>query len=161
MSNVNIQVDILIESLEKKSKALEEILNLTNEQTELMEKEGFDFDAFNKIMDEKEIRINKVNELDEGFKNIYEKARLHLEGNKELFKDKISIMKQKIVEIGDLSVAITVQEERNKLQFMNKAKEEKAKVKEFRKSKQTAVNYYSNMNKQKSTEQSHFFDSKK
>lgn len=161
MDNIKIQLDIIIETLQKKSKTLEEILNYTKEQTTLLEQEEFNLDDFNKTIDEKEARINKVMELDEGFKSIYEKVRLYLEPNKELYKDKISIMKQNVVEIGNLNVAIKVQEERNKLQFSNKIKEEKTKIKEFRKSKQTVANYYSNINKQRSTEQSHFFDSKK
>ncbi|PKM52714.1 MAG: hypothetical protein CVV02_00845 [Firmicutes bacterium HGW-Firmicutes-7] len=161
MNNINTQLDLLINVTLKKSLYLKDILAYTKEQTDLLEQEEFDLNAFNRFMEKKEVLINQVVEIDDGFQSIYRKVRSVIEAHPELYKEKIQALKQSIITIGDLSVTITVQEERNKMSFMSKSREEKSKVKEFRQSKKTVANYYSNMNKQNNSNTPHFFDSKK
>lgn len=161
MSNVNTRLDILIDVLDQKLKSLKELLNYTNKQTKILEAEEFDLSAFNKIISKKQEYIDKIINMDDGFKATYEQIKGYIDANPELYKEKIRIMKKAIVEIGDLGIAITVQEGRNKNLFEEKARLERNKMKEFRKSKRTVTNYYSNLNKQKNADGPHFFDSRK
>lgn len=161
MSGINVELNILIDVLNKKALLLQELYDLTKAQESLLNEEELRMEVFDELMNQKQERIDKVIGIDEGFKLTYEKIRIQLEGNKALYKNDIQKMKDLIVTIGDLTVALTVQEEKNKNLFITKANSEKGKIKEFRKSKQTVANYYKSMNNQKNAERSYFFDSKK
>jgi Tfp pilus assembly protein PilW len=161
MSGVNVQLNILIDVLNKKVLLLQELFELTKAQGGLLNEEDFRVEVFNELMNQKQERIDQVMNIDDGFKLTYEKIRFQIEGNKELYKEEIQQMKDLIVAVGDLGVAITVQEEKNKNLFSLKSNTEKSKIKDFRKSKQTVANYYNSMNNQKNAERSYFFDSKK
>ncbi len=161
MAGINTELDILVEVMEKKEKLLKELLSDTKKQESLLNEEALDMEAFDEIISNKQEKIDQVNTLDDGFKMTYEKIHLQLGADKDLYKDYITAMKEKIVVIGELGVEIMVQEEKNKVKFLIAAKNEKNKMKDFRKSKQTVANYYSNMNNQKNPERSYFFDKKK
>lgn len=161
MNNVNTQLDLLMDVLQQKVQSLQGILTCTTNQTALLERGEFDFDAFDNLMKEKEVLIDKVIDMDEGFQAIYNKVKGIIEMQPTLYKEKIQTMKQFIIKIGDLSVAITVQEGRNKNQMDLKAKTDKNKGKDFSHNKKIVANYYSNMNKQRLVEQARSFDSKK
>lgn len=159
MNNVNTQLDLLIEVLRKKAGYLQQLLTYTQEQSIVLEKD--EIEGFNDLIQPKEELIDKVIEIDDYFQTIYENIRGIIEKHPELYKEKVQIMKQVITIIGDLGVAITVQEGRNKNYFDFKAKAEKKEHTDLRQSNKIVSNYYSNMNKQKKINQSPSFDSKK
>ncbi|PKM94941.1 MAG: hypothetical protein CVU84_08435 [Firmicutes bacterium HGW-Firmicutes-1] len=161
MNNINTQLDLLINIIYKKTLYLQDILAYTKHQSSILEKDELDLEAFHVLVEKKDGFINKAIEIDEGFQAIYVNVRGIIEAHPELYKEKLQTLKQSIVEIGDLGIAITVQESRNKNQFDNIAKMEKSKVKEYSKSKLEVTNYYSSMKKQNNSGTSHFFDSKK
>lgn len=161
MNNINIQLELLLEVLGKKISLMEEIKTLTEDQKRLLENESFDFDTFNKLMNHKQIGIDKIIDLDEGFQITFSNIRSSIEAQPKLYKTKIEQMKEYIKRIGELGITITVQEERNKTKFAEKSIQEKNKVKEFRVNKKNVANYYANINRQQGSDQAHFFDSKK
>lgn len=161
MSEINTEIEILIEVLENKKKLLGELLVQTKKQEELLNDKEFNIDTFNETIEIKEKAINKIISIDEGFQMTFKNIEIHLKGHKANYKDKIEYMKKLIKEIGEKSVEILVLEEKNKIQFTLISNGEKSKMKDFRKSKQTVANYYSSMNNQKNVERSYFFDSKK
>ncbi|MBC7959856.1 MAG: hypothetical protein H7X94_08315 [Vallitaleaceae bacterium] len=159
MNNVNTQLDLLNDILRKKLQYLQNILVYTKEQSDHLEKD--DLDAVSALVQPKEDAIVKVSEIDDGFQTIYHNIRGIIEAQPALYKEKIETMKQTIMEIGDLGIAITVQEGRNKNQIDLAIKAGKNASKTPIQSKKTVTNYYSNMNKQKNTSNTSTIDFKK
>ena len=60
-------VTALEESLEKKIRVLDEIYRISWLQTEILDKKPMDFERFDTYVDDKDICIEKLNKLDEGF----------------------------------------------------------------------------------------------
>jgi adenylate kinase family enzyme len=161
MNDIKINLKVLIESLERKIIALKEIAYYTKKQEDLLRAEELDFRAFKNIMKNKQVRIDKISQLDEGFKPAYERIQGALNSQKDLYREEIEQMKTLVKEIGELSVAVQVLEGRNKQKFDMKASMVKSKMKDFRQSKQVVASYYDNIKKQKKADQSYFFDTKK
>lgn len=161
MNNINTQLDILINIIRKKTLYLQEILTYTKDQSTLLEKDEFNIDAFNSLIEKKEMFIDKTIEIDEGFQTIYLNVRGIIEAHPEIYKEKLQIIKQSIITNGDLGIAIIVKENHNKNQLDLKAKIEKSVAKEYKQSNKVVTNYYMNMKKQNNSDTSLFFDSKK
>lgn len=161
MSNVTTQLDILIDALTKKINYLEDILSYTNEQSVLLDREELDLKAFNNIMNNKQIWIDKIVEIDDGFQEMFDNIKGYLNNNPELYKNQIKLMKEYILKIGEMGVEIRVLESKNKTKFQLITNGKKSKVKEYRNNKNVVSNYHSNINNQNNATQSHFFDSKK
>lgn len=107
-------VTALKEGLEKKLKVLEELYRLCLSQSELLSKEELDYEAFDTLVDEKDICIEKLEKLDEGFEIVYNRVKSELESNKAVYAAEIKAMQELIVKITDKSTSITALEERNK-----------------------------------------------
>ncbi|VDN48554.1 conserved protein of unknown function [Petrocella atlantisensis] len=161
MGDMHLQVDILVEALEKKKVLLEEILDYSKEQSNLLMKEDFNTTSFNNIMSNKQIRIDKLIQIDEGFESAFDRIKSTLKAQPSLYKEAIEKMKQHITEVSDLGVEIQVTEMRNKQRFDLKSQNIKGDVKNFRNQRTAVSSYHNNYNKQKKADQPHFFDSKK
>jgi hypothetical protein len=161
MNEVKIQLQLLTEVLDKKELFLRELLSYTKQQEDLLLEEEFNLTAFNNIMQNKQVRIDKVIEIDEGFQATYNRVGAVLVQQPALYKEEILAMKTKIKSITDLSIEIQVTEEKNKAAFGAQVGGMKNQVKNFRNHKQVNTQYQSNMQNQKVGDTSHFFDSKK
>lgn len=161
MSEVITTINLLIDGLDKKKKSLVEILDYTKAQEELLKADDFDLKTFNNIMKNKQFRIDTVKQIDDGFKPGYERIKVHLEKNPELYRDYINKMKDLIKDLGDLNVSIQVLEEKNHTRFKVVTSGLKGEVKSFRKNKKTVSNYYNNYNKQQESVRQNLYDSKK
>ena len=65
----------LEESLEKKIRVLDEIYRISRLQTEILDKKPMDFERFDAYVDDKDICIEKLNKLDEGFAGAWTKQQ--------------------------------------------------------------------------------------
>lgn len=139
-------VTALKESLEKKLKVLEELYRLCISQSELLGKEELDYEAFDTLVDEKDICIEKLEKLDEGFEIVYNRVKPELESNKAMYAVEIKAMQELIVKITDKSTSITALEERNKKSVTATIKRDKKGLSESKRSVSVAMNYYKSMN---------------
>lgn len=161
MSDMVIQMDLMIESLKKKKRLLEEIDGYTKKQADLLSQADLDLKSFNNIMKNKQVRIDKLIQLDEGFAALYERIKTTLKNQPEIYKEAVLTMQQLIKDTTDLGVKIQVQEERNKVNFEQKSKGYKGEVKAFRNHKNAMAKYQKSYNTQQKADDPHFFDSKK
>lgn len=153
-------LSILEESLNKKIEVLKRISAANEAQTDLLKKEPVDLEVFDKTVDEKDLYINELTALDDGFESLYEKVKQELDGNRERYAVQIKRMQALIKDITDRSVAIQAQEARNKALVENCFKMERQNLGQSRKNSKAAYGYYQNMNN-KNVPQSHFMDQKK
>lgn len=153
-------VTALKESLEKKLKVLEELQRMVKSQTELLSNEELDYDAFNDLMDERDILIEKLNKLDEGFELVYSRVSEELKTNKAAYADDITAMQKLITRITELTTSIEAAERRNKQSLDNAFLRDRRKASEGRRSVNVAMNYYKNMSGL-NVNDSRYMDSKK
>lgn len=153
-------IQILIDSQHQKVETLEKILELTKEQSELLEDPSFETDDFTNIIQKKEKYISKLEVLDKGFQQLFEKVKDEISVKKYKYKEEIEQLKETIIIISALGTELELKEKANKRKIETFFSLKKREIKEFKKSKQTVDNYQKNMNGQ-DDDSSFFFDSKK
>ena len=142
-------LQILQDSLVKKLELLTKIEEKSLQQTEMLKSQSLDFEFVDFNMDEKLELIEKVLTLDEGFESIYEKIRLQLEDNKELYRNEIKSLQAMIAKVTEKSASIQAIEARNKTQMDIYFANQKKGLQSKRNAMTVARDYYQNMNKVK------------
>ena len=153
-------IDILAESLVKKNHILDEIRKLNQEQKQILSDENLTPEMFEKTLDKKAALIDELNQMDEGFQQLYEKVRPEIQEHMEHYADKIRMMQEEIQKITDKTVAIQTEELRNKQLVENKFSSIKKQIREVKSSQKAVNNYYRNMMNRNGME-AQFLDRKK
>ena len=134
------------DSLKKKLQILDELTDYTTQQQELLKVEELDYEAFDRLVDQKEPLIEKIMELDQGFETVYDRIKEQLLGNKEQYAAQIRALQSLIGELTDKSVKLQTMEQRNKSAVEQQFRKSREKIRQGRQNKQAALNYYKNMN---------------
>lgn len=145
MNQTGTYVNIMKESLVRKKTYLQEILELTNKQGELAVAPELDQDAFEAIVDRKDILISNVNEIDKGFTAVYDRVRKEIIRDKDLYRDELKAIQDHIKDCVDLGMAIESAELRNKSALEVAFSKSFKGVKQLKQSKQVANKYYKSM----------------
>ena len=154
-----IYIKALIKSQYKKIDILNQLIDLTKEQADLLEDSNFDQSEFTNIIDRKAKQINELAELDDGFLKIFEQVKEELELNKA-HENEIKELKDTINTITNLSSKLQADENNNKKKLETYLTLKRKEVKDYKRSKSMASSYQRNLDRQDSAS-SHFFDSKK
>ena len=157
---LNQYLTILIESLQKKSKVLEDISAYNERQSQLFKSGDASLESFDGLVEEKGKLIDALVKLDEGFETLYERIADEVVANKDLYADQIRQLQEWIKKVTDQSVAIQAQEARNKDLVENYFRNQRQQLKSKKQSSQVAINYYKNMSRT-SVVPPQFLDSKK
>jgi len=140
-------IAVLIQSLEKKKEILDKIIAKNKEQKILFTDEGSDPDRLEENMQEKSGLVDQLNELDEGFQQIYNRVKAMLQADKESYKEEIRTMQKLITEITEMSTTIQTQEKRNYDLAGKRFAKVKKGIRKARASNRVASQYYKNMAK--------------
>lgn len=153
-------IDVLKDSLDKKVKVLDKLLEKSLLQGTIISTSQFNSEEFDEAYEEKEGLILQLNELDEGFEQIYDHVQDALSNDKVEHREDIIQLQNMIRQITDKSTELQSIEIENKknldLIFTNRKKE----IKDYKINSQTASSYYKNMADQHQG-QSYFYDKKK
>ena len=160
MENKNEYVRILVDALKKKKTALEHIKELTDRQMTLLEQPRVDFETFDMLIEEKEIYLDDIKKMDDGFVVTFEKIKGYMADNKQQLAQEIQSMQENIKDITGLAMEIEAMEQRNRKNFEIAMSRERKEIKMRRKSKESASKYYQNFMKATSSE-SFYMDKKK
>ncbi len=152
-------LSILQESLEKKLDVLGHIEEIGQVQTEILKKETFDMEAFDRTVDEKDAFVTELIKLDEGFESLYDRIKEEFARDKSSYAGQIKHLQKLISEITDKNVSIQAEESRNKAMLENYFAKERQGLGKVRKSSNAAYGYYKNMNGKQTD--SVFLDKKK
>ncbi len=159
--DIAVYVSILHDSLRDKCNVLQELLKLTKEQEQVLCEEEVDFDDFDELMADKEELLGKIQELDQGFQNLFDKIGTTLKDNSQQYKAQIMEMQEYIRKITDCGVKIQALEHKNKERFTTSISKKRREISDFKTSNKTAVSYSKNMENQHQAWQSYFMDQKK
>ena len=80
-------VQMMRESLEKKIRILEEIRLLNREQNQILQDDNATPDQFDENIDKKQVLIDQLTGLDNGFQQMYNRVREALNSNRALYAD--------------------------------------------------------------------------
>ena len=155
-----LYLTILMESLQKKIRILDQIIMADQEQREALEDPNLDPDDFDRIVEKKAEFIDQLEQLDEGFEEVFARVKEELDGNREQYKEQIHIMQDLIRKITDKSFLIQKQEAQNKELMEKKFTAVRSQAREVRKSQKIADQYYKNMMKNNYNDPQ-FLDNKK
>ncbi len=161
MDNINTYISVLHGSLRKKLELIKEILELTKEQNRVLSKEEVDVDSFDRLVSQKELKINEVLGIDNGFQSLFNKISGPVKENPQQYRQQILEMQNFIRTITSFGVEIENLEHKNKEKFKNFVASKRNSIKDFKVSNKTAVSYYKNMSNQHREWQSYFVDSRK
>ena len=155
-----LYLTILMESLQKKIRILDQIIMADQEQREALEDPNLDPDDFDRIVEKKADDIEQLEQLDAGFEEVFARVKEELDGNREQYKEQIHIMQDLIRKITDKSLLIQKQEAQNKELMEKKFTAVRSQAREVRKSQKIVNQYYKNMMKNNYNDPQ-FLDNKK
>ncbi|MBD5513715.1 MAG: hypothetical protein HDR06_03420 [Lachnospiraceae bacterium] len=151
---------ILLQSLEKKNKLLDQMILQNSVQEGILKQEEFDMDAFDAAIDKQSSYVEELDKLDQGFEAVYDRTREELMNNKEQYSTEIKRMKEQIQQITDKIVTLNAGNMRNKMLAENQFKKKKHEISNGVSKNRAARNYYNNMNNLNFVS-SYFYDNKK
>ncbi|MCH5260106.1 MAG: flagellar protein FliT [Lachnospiraceae bacterium] len=137
---------ILLQSLEKKNKLLDQMILQNSVQEEILKQEEFDMDAFDAAIDQQSAYIEQLDKLDLGFESVYDRVREELIENKDRYRNEITGMKEQIQQITDKIVTLNAGNMRNKMLAENQFKKKRQEIGSGASKNRVARNYYNNMN---------------
>lgn len=114
MKDSHNYIQILLDTLFKQVEVLENILEITKEQSVIAAKADFDELMLEDSLNRKEILISKLNELDDGFTSVYGRVRSEVRENQEIYRKELQKLQELIKKCTDLGIEIKVLEERNR-----------------------------------------------
>lgn len=142
-------IAVLMDTLEKKKDALQNILRITKEQERIAKEEVYQEEVMEKNLNEKEIQIARINTLDEGFQSVYDRVKRVVKEHPEQYRKEIERLQELIRECTDLGNEIMVLEERNRERFRTLFTQSKRQYSTSRTKANVAQNYFRTMNNTK------------
>ncbi len=153
-------IAILIQSLEKKKGVLDLIVEKNKEQKILFTDESLPPERLEENMKEKGDLVDQLEQLDEGFEQVYARVKDILGKERTSYRDEIKRMQELIREITDRSATIQAQEQRNHELAVQKFSSIKKEIRRARTTNNAASQYYKSMAKMNVVD-SQFLDKKK
>lgn len=153
-------VQILVQSLEKKNRALNKIIEQNSIQETILKQEEFDMDAFEASVDEQNGLLAELDRLDDGFEALYDRVREDLMADKAKYQQEISYMKELIQQITDKVVTVNAGNMRNKTLAESQFKKKQTSIRNSLSKSKVARGYYKSMNNLNCVAPQ-FYDSKK
>lgn len=147
MAQTGQYIEMMAESLKKKTKFLSRIIGLNNKIEELATQPEMDMEEFRVLLDEKDDCVTQITQLDNGFETLYDKVHDELQDRKEQFREQILAMQQLIKVITDQVVLIQKAEEKNRTLIESQFSKMKQSVCVAKKGMDVAQNYYKSMSK--------------
>ncbi len=138
-------LEMLAASLEKKEQVLEAMLELTGQQEQILAEEELDMEAFDKLLQKKQSYVERLEKLDQGFDQVYQRVREKIQKHPGKYRDRIQEMQGRIGKLTELGVSLEVQERRNKERFEFLVSASRSKIRNYKVSNQAAAQYYRNM----------------
>lgn len=154
-------VKMLEESLLKKVELLKQLQGLNQEQREILEDYETTPEELDDNIDRKSQVIDRLDKMDEGFQNIYDKIKDDLVANKEAYADEIKHMQELITQITDLSADVQAKELQNKDIATARFTHIRGQIRETKHGQKAVASYYASMMNNTGYEGSQFWDQKK
>ena len=138
-------IAIMLQSLQKKEKVLDEIIRLDDVQKDVLTNNSCTVDEFDGTVEAKSACIEQLNQLDSGFEKLYAEVEAEIKDHRETYAAEIKKMQECIRSVTDKSVKIQAQEARNKELLKEKIANVRKQATEVRKNSRAITGYYNSM----------------
>ncbi|MCR4717798.1 MAG: hypothetical protein K5656_11535 [Lachnospiraceae bacterium] len=145
MQDNDRNLKILRDSMDKKERILNNLISMTEQQADYLASDEFEFDVFEDMMNTKDLMIDELNSVDNGFESVYNRVRDELKAHPELYKNEIRDLKNCIREITSLSVELQALEERNKNRLEQFFLSKRGEITGYRRATNKVNAYYQTM----------------
>ena len=108
-------VQILLQSLEKKNRILDQLISHNELQEQLLKEEELNLDQLDQMLDEQGRLVEELDQLDQGFEALYDRMREEIIGNKEKYRAQIGRMQECIQQITAKIATVNAGNMRNKM----------------------------------------------
>lgn len=149
MAQSDNYIAILKDTIDKKKNALEIILKITKEQERLSKLTSYQETEMERLLNEKEMQIARINTLDEGFQSIYDRVRGEVKEHPEQYAEEVKQLQELIRVCTDLGNEIMVLEERNRNRFSVLFSNAKSQYSVSKAKANVAQHYHKTMNNTK------------
>lgn len=116
---LKVQLNLLIDILNKKFNMLQEILVITENQGIVLKSAPEDRQMFMSMFEEKQIRIDNISSGDDIFNRLFNDTISEVKTQKTSYKEQISSMQKLVKAIMDTEIKIRL-EERNNTKYMQR-----------------------------------------
>lgn len=157
----SVYVNMMVDSLKRKKKILQFLMEKTREQETLLKDEEMDPDAFQATIEEKGVQIDELNKIDEGFDRLFSYVEKEIHINRMVYRTQIEEMQKLIRDVSELGIQIQALEHQNSGHFKVYLANQRKTIREFNVNNRTTSSYYQNMANAPSPEQSYFFNKTK
>lgn len=138
---------ILMESLEKKNRILDEVIRENAVQEKILAGEELDMDALDISTERLGELAEQLERLDDGFEALYERVREDLIANKDSYRSEISGMQALVGQITDKVVKINAARMRNERQAKRAFQNARDQIGRTASQVRVSRSYYNNMNR--------------
>lgn len=136
----------LTAGMDAKAECLDKLRQKTDAQTKILKADAMDWDAFDALVDEKDVLIDELDKLDDGFQSVFERIKDELQEHKADHKDVIARLQEQIKQVTAQSTSLMASEQRNRELAESKFASAKKSIRQSRATSKVAANYYANMN---------------
>ena len=136
----------LISGMEEKKECLEVLIAKTGLQAEIVKEDMVDGDEFDRLVDEKDELIDRLDVLDEGFQQVFDRIKPELEGKKDSYKEYIRKLQGLIREATELGTRLMGEEQKNRGLITERFASEKKRISTSKNTSKAAASYYTSMN---------------
>ena len=137
----------LIDGLKQKNELMDKLIALSEEQQRIVGGNEVDWDTFDKTIDEKDVLIQKLGALDEGFQAVFDRIKADVDSNRAKYKDYIRELQGLIKIVTEKSTSLMALEQRTKARVTNGFGTQRQKLRQNKESSKVASSYYNNMNR--------------
>ena len=138
-------IKILRDCMTRKENILNNLIDMTREQEAYLSGDEFDIDVFDGMIDAKNLMLDGLNSVDNGFENVYNRVRDELKSNPAPYADEIRDLKNCIREITSLSMQLQALEERNKNRLEQIFSNRRAEITGYKRASNHVSAYYQTM----------------
>ncbi len=145
---VDDYIQIMIDSLKRKSEILDELIVKNEEMHGCVADKGYEdvnWDSFNLIVAQKQMYIDRIVKMDEGFQSLYDRVKEQLNEDRSKYADEIKEIQKLIEKVTGQGIKISTGEERNKKIIEKLFGNRKKEIKRTRNSLKVANSYAQTM----------------
>jgi hypothetical protein len=135
-------LNILEESLRKKSAVLDRIQKSNEDLVSGLSQEGQDVTIFDAYLEQKEALVGELNALDDGFESLYHRVEETLKDNREQYATQIRTLQQLTREVTDKTVQVQAAEARAKRKVDEYFLKLRKEIRDGRNSNRAAMSYF-------------------
>lgn len=135
-------LNILISSIQKKEQCLQEILEYSNQQGEILAQQDPDLEALDALVLKKAPLIEEINRLDEGFSTLFQRVEKTVKQDPKAVQLEINKLQNLIRSVTDLSTRIQAKEQNNRLKMEMALAAKKEAIRDFQLQSKTTDSYH-------------------